>query len=141
AKIAVPACDALTGRLKARKTRTKRFRATRSMCGDGILDPSGGEACEISAPHGDYACPGACQPSGSVGACGCPSVTPTTSSTISTTTSSNPTTTTSEPSSSTTSTTTTTTESSSTTTTTASTLPPTTTSSTTSSTITSSTIE
>ena len=49
--IKAPACSALTGTLKAAKTKPKKFGATRSTCGDGVVDPateeceSGGAAC------------------------------------------------------------------------------------------------
>ncbi len=44
-------CAKLTGRLKAPKARPKRrpFVALRSICGDGILDPAIGEACDGAA--------------------------------------------------------------------------------------------
>lgn len=67
ARIAAPACDVLSGRLKAKKTKVKKFTATRSTCGDGVVDGGGGESCDVSAPDGDATCPGACS------ACVCPS--------------------------------------------------------------------
>jgi len=72
ARIPSPACDALTGKLRARKTKRKVFPATRSACGDGRLDTVGGEACDASVPGGDQACPGACGAPGGQDACRCP---------------------------------------------------------------------
>src|SRR5262245_56935760 len=43
AKLAAPACDTLVGRLRAKRQPAKRFTATRSGCGDGVVDEGGGE--------------------------------------------------------------------------------------------------
>lgn len=89
--IAGPACDRLEGTIKARKRPSTPFVATRSRCGDALLDPVGAEACddggttsgdgcsatcaietcgdgivtpglgETCEPTGAGACPGACQ--------------------------------------------------------------------------------
>lgn len=61
-KIAAPACNVLSGTLKAAKSKPKKFTANRSTCGDGVLD----EALEDCEP-GQEDCPGgvACQ------ACAC----------------------------------------------------------------------
>lgn len=72
ARIASPACDTLTGKLRAKRTKRKAFPATRSACGDGRLDTVGGEACDASAQGGDRACPGACGAPGGQDACRCP---------------------------------------------------------------------
>lgn len=60
-----PACETMTGRLGAKKSRFRRmFTATRSRCGDGLVDVEGGEPCD-----GDVAsCTTTC---GSTGAGSC----------------------------------------------------------------------
>ena len=83
ARIAAPGCDVLSGRVKARRARPHAFTATRSTCGDGVVDAGGGETCDATAPGGDAACPGAC-PDAGVDACRCPVVSSTTIVTTST---------------------------------------------------------
>lgn len=78
ARIASPACDTLTGRIKAKKTKAKTFTAHLSMCGDHRVDTGGGEVCDGSAQSGDASCPGSCV------ACACAATT-TTSTTLSVT--------------------------------------------------------
>jgi hypothetical protein len=51
-------CTTMTGTLRAKKVKPRRFTAVRSICGDGVLDPDAGEACEpgLVACPGDAAC-------------------------------------------------------------------------------------
>jgi hypothetical protein len=53
AKIAAPTCNVLTGTLKAANAKPKKFDASRSACGDGVLD----ETLEECEP-GQETCPG-----------------------------------------------------------------------------------
>jgi hypothetical protein len=87
AKILAPTCDTIEGRIKARGVPAKPFTATRSTCGDRVLDAENGETCDASAPAGDAACAGRCEPPGSPGACGCTPTTTTTTTSSTTTTS------------------------------------------------------
>lgn len=100
-----PTCQVMTGRLVARRAKVRRnFVATRSRCGDGIVDAGGGEECEAAADCPDEVACVECR-------CGVPGSTTTiTVTTVSTTSvsSSSVTTTTSTTSTSTTSTSTTT---------------------------------
>jgi hypothetical protein len=50
AHILGPDCNTMVGRLLARRARpvTRRIRARRSFCGDGIVDVGGGESCDGS---------------------------------------------------------------------------------------------
>jgi hypothetical protein len=75
-KVATPACDRLTAKLKGRKLKRKTFAALRGRCGDGRLDGAGGETCDASAPNGDDACPGRCQAADAVDACRCRAAAP-----------------------------------------------------------------
>jgi hypothetical protein len=80
-KMAAPACSVLTGTLKAARAKPKKFSATRSACGDGVLEGAleecepgqegcpGGVTCQECAcappPCGDAerpACAGTCDP-------------------------------------------------------------------------------
>lgn len=62
AKIAAPACELMAGKVVAKKTKKRKFSATRSLCGDARVDLVGGEACD-----------GASCPSGAAcAACACP---------------------------------------------------------------------
>jgi len=105
-----PTCQVMTGRLVARRAKVRRnFVATRSRCGDGIVDAGGGEQCETADDCAGVPCV----------ACGCgapPVSTTTTVTTVSTTTvtSSSVTTSTSTTSTSTSSTSTSTSSSSTT---------------------------
>jgi len=49
ATIASPACDVVTGTIKAKKMKKRRIEALRSACGDGVLDAGNGEQCDGSA--------------------------------------------------------------------------------------------
>jgi hypothetical protein len=101
-------CASLSGTLRGRsQTLARDVVATRSTCGDGMLDVGAGEACEDAAPCGDDACV----------ACQCVPESPTTTTTSITMASSTTTTTTSTTTTTTSSTTTTSTSTSSTTTT------------------------
>lgn len=71
ARIGAPACDELTGTLRAKGQASQSLRARRSACGDGIVDGPAGEECEAQTADGDRACPGACNPTGSSAACRC----------------------------------------------------------------------
>ncbi len=44
-RVAAPDCSAMSGIRKAKRTPAVRFTATRSACGDGRFDASGGEMC------------------------------------------------------------------------------------------------
>ncbi|MCW5892760.1 MAG: hypothetical protein KIT14_19785 [bacterium] len=46
ARVAAPACDTLEGTVKVRGRKKMRFTATRSRCGDGVVDGSAGEICD-----------------------------------------------------------------------------------------------
>src|SRR5262249_41066828 len=70
-KLPSPMCEPLQGTIKAKKPALKAFTATLSSCGDGVLDPDGGEVCDATAPGGDAACPGLCNAPGTAGACQC----------------------------------------------------------------------
>jgi hypothetical protein len=50
AKIPAPACLALDGTIRAKKTKAQHFTGTRSTCDDGVLDAAGGEECEPGFP-------------------------------------------------------------------------------------------
>lgn len=63
------ACDEIRGVVRGKGMRRRHFTARRSTCGDGRLDRGRGETCDVSAPEGDAACPGAC---GDGVACRCP---------------------------------------------------------------------
>lgn len=43
-----PACNAMHGVVRAKRHAPLRFFATRSRCGDGIVDVGGGEQCEVT---------------------------------------------------------------------------------------------
>jgi len=60
ARILGPDCNTMVGRLLARRARpvTRRIRAKRSFCGDGVVDVGGGESCDGAS---QTACPGLCQ--------------------------------------------------------------------------------
>jgi len=113
-----PTCQVMTGRLVARRAKLRRnFVATRSRCGDAIVDVGGGEECETAEDcAGDVACV-ECR-------CGAPgSSTTVTVTTVSTTSVTSSSATTSTSTSSTTSTSTTSTSTSTSSTTTTSTIP------------------
>ena len=87
-----PDCATLSGTIKAKKVPTRSFTAKRATgCGDGVLDATGGEGCEVD---------GDCQAGDLCTACACgpiPTTTTTTTvpgSTVTTTTTSSTTTTT-----------------------------------------------
>jgi cysteine-rich repeat protein len=87
----LPGCTQLEGMLKAKKFKRK-FTATRSRCGDGILDPRNGEACDDGNTANGDGCERDCQKT--PGQLPTPTTTtsstspPTTTSPVSTTTSS-----------------------------------------------------
>ena len=56
-----PTCDAITGTLRAKKTKRIVFTASRSRCGDQIVDAGNGEECDATSCSGDRTC----------SACGC----------------------------------------------------------------------
>jgi hypothetical protein len=43
-----PACNAMDGVVRAKRHAPLRFFATRSKCGDGIVDVGGGEQCDVT---------------------------------------------------------------------------------------------
>lgn len=90
-----PACDAMRGRVSAKREKTAPFVATLSTCGDRVLDV-GVEECDESATDGDAACRGRCRRARVVDPCTCETVSatsiPTTSSTTTTVTTSTSTT-------------------------------------------------
>ena len=49
-KISAPACLALDGTIRAKKTKAQHFTATRSTCDDAVLDTAGGEECDRGFP-------------------------------------------------------------------------------------------
>src|SRR5437867_6886396 len=53
-----PGCDSMAGTLREKKRKPARFTATRSVCGDRIVDLGNGEQCE---PPGGAACDSNCR--------------------------------------------------------------------------------
>lgn len=53
-------CESMNGVVKASNLRAKRFRATRSQCGDGVLDAVEGEACDDGNRTDGDACASTC---------------------------------------------------------------------------------
>ncbi len=58
-----PACDTMTGKVRAKGRKPRPFTATRSVCGDGILDPDNAETCEPGVAE--------CDPGAACDACAC----------------------------------------------------------------------
>jgi hypothetical protein len=70
-------CNTLVGGLRAKRYSTRRFFATRSKCGDGIVDVAGGEQCDVF-----YGC---APPATCTNRCRCKALPPSTSTTTTTT--------------------------------------------------------
>jgi cysteine-rich repeat protein len=54
-------CRAMTGTIKAKKAKAQPFAAALSRCGDGIVDPGAGEACDGSGCALGATCTSGCQ--------------------------------------------------------------------------------
>jgi len=62
------ACDTLTGVVRAKKHKRRSFTATRTRCGDGVVDAGNGEACDGDAGCGaQLHCSAACACAGDSG--------------------------------------------------------------------------